>query len=67
LRRRGWLVLFWDRIHLPYLVGSILPGLAVSALLAWVTVPLVAAYKAMRVRRIGKRRTKGDDGAAPSP
>jgi hypothetical protein len=46
------LILFWRRIYWPYLLGSILPGLATSALLAWVTVPVLTAYQALtRLRR----------------
>lgn len=62
------LVLFWDRIYLPYLVGSILPGLVLSFALAWATVPLVQAYQAMRRRRtLRKRAAKGDDVLPPNP
>lgn len=49
------LIRFWKQIYLPYLVGSILPGLACSALLAWVTVPMLTAYQALRRRRLLKR------------
>ncbi len=66
------LILFWERIYLPYLVGSILPGLAVSFLLGWLTLPLVRAYQALRHRRIVKKRAsrtpaEGDDAAGPNP
>lgn len=57
---------FWDRIYFPYLVGSIVPGLLISFLLAWATVPAVAAYQAMRRRRIQRKAArKRDDEAAP--
>lgn len=49
------LALFWHRIYLPYLVGSILPGLATSALLAWATIPTLTAYQSLRRRRLQKR------------
>ncbi len=49
------LVLFWQRIYFPYLVGSLLPGLATSALLAWLTIPTLTAYQALRRRRMLKR------------
>lgn len=59
---------FWDRIYLPYLVGSIGPGLVVSLLLAWATVPAVKAYQALRRRRIQRKAArKRDDADAPSP
>ncbi len=63
---------FWHRIYLPYLVGSILPGLVVSGLLAWLTVPVLTGYQRMRSRRTAARREKlraraanGDDEVPP--
>ena len=61
------LALFWHRIYLPYLVGSILPGLVISALFAAATVPVLTAYQRLRgaaIRR-GKRTTNKDDGTPP--
>lgn len=49
------LLLFWRRVYFPYLIGSILPGLATSALLAWATVPTLNAYQALRRRNLQKR------------
>lgn len=49
------LILFWRRIYWPYLLGSILPGIATSALLAWVTVPVLTAYQALSRRRRQQR------------
>ena len=49
------LILFWQRIYFPYLIGSILPGLATSALFAWATVPLVTAAQALRRKRAQNR------------
>ena len=49
------LALFWHRIYFPYLIGSILPGLATSGLLAWVTIPTLTAYQSLRRRRLQKR------------
>ena len=49
------LILFWNQIYLPYLVGSILPGLATSALLAWLTIPALTAYQSLRKRRLTAR------------
>ena len=59
---------FWDRIYLPFLVGSIVPGLLVSFLLAWATIPAVRAYQSMRKRRIQRKAAaKRDDAGAPRP
>lgn len=49
------LILFWHRIYWPYLLGSILPGIATSALLAWVTVPVLTAYQTLSRRRRQQR------------
>ena len=58
---------FWDRIYFPYLVGSIIPGLLTSFLLAWATIPVVKAYQAMRKRRFQRRvAAKRDDADRPS-
>ena len=66
------LAVFWHRIYLPYLVGSILPGLVVSGLLAWATVPVLTGYQRLRQRRAAARREKlrgisenGDDDTTP--
>ncbi|MGV8988230.1 MAG: DUF2062 domain-containing protein [Cypionkella sp.] len=45
------LKLFWHRIYWPYTLGSILPGLATSALLSWLTIPTLTAYQKLRQRR----------------
>ena len=51
----GGLAQFWHRIYLPYLVGSILPGLAFSLLLYWLTIPALTAYQTLRRRRLAAR------------
>lgn len=66
---------FWREIYLPYLIGSILPGLVISLLCYWLTIPVLTAYQALRRRRLAARaaalrkkaRAKGDDGPAISP
>ena len=73
------LAAFWHQLYLPYLIGSILPGLLVSAVLGWVTVPALNTYQALRVRRRLVRwqrlrqkaaeagAANGDDAPPPSP
>ncbi len=51
----GGLLQFWQRIYLPYLVGSILPGIAVSLICYWLTIPALTAYQALRRRRLAAR------------
>ena len=48
----GGLIRFWHDIYWPYLLGSILPGLVVSLVLYWLTVPTLTAYQALRRRRL---------------
>lgn len=60
---------FW-MIYWPYLVGSIIPGLLISLLFYWLTLPLVRAYQTLKAKkakdRIEKlRRRKVADAAAP--
>lgn len=49
---------FWRTIYLPYLVGSILPGLVVSLLAYYVTIPLVNAYQKLRANKLRDRIEK---------
>lgn len=46
---------FWTRIYWPYTVGSILPGIACSLALYWLTLPTLTAYQALRRRRLAAR------------
>ncbi len=71
----GGLYVFWKQIYLPYLVGSILPGIATSLVCYWLTIPVLTAYQALRRRRLmarfatlrKKAAAKGDDGPATNP
>ncbi|WP_435166116.1 DUF2062 domain-containing protein [Falsirhodobacter sp. 1013] len=58
-------VMHWDRlidffhdIYLPYMIGGILPGIAVSLIFYWLTVPLVRAYQRMRAHQAGERAAR---------
>ena len=55
---------FWRQLYLPYLVGSILPGLATSAVLAWITVPALNTYQSLQRRRRASQRLKQRQNAA---
>ena len=46
---------FWNTIYLPYLVGSIIPGLIISTFFYYISIPLVLAYQKLR-----KNRTRDD-------
>lgn len=54
----GSLKRFFDTIFLPYLVGGILPGLVVSLLFYWGTIPLVRAYQKIRANKLRERVEK---------
>ena len=49
---------FWETIYLPYLVGGILPGLIVSLLFYWGTIPVVHAYQKIRANKLRERIEK---------
>lgn len=58
-------VMHWDRlldffheIYLPYMIGGILPGIAVSLIFYWLTVPLVRAYQRMRANQAAERAAR---------
>ena len=71
----GGLILFWKQIYLPYLVGSILPGILTSLVFYWLTIPVLTAYQALRRRRLiarvaalrKKAAAKVDDGPLSNP
>ena len=71
----GGLAHFWARIYWPYTVGSILPGIATSLALYWLTLPTLTAYQALRRRRLATRiatlrakvAAKEGDGPVNSP
>ena len=54
----GKLAEFWRVIYFPYLVGSILPGIIVSLIAYYLTIPLVHAYQKLRRARLGDRLEK---------
>jgi uncharacterized protein (DUF2062 family) len=49
---------FWETIYLPYLVGGILPGLIVSLLFYWGTIPVLHAYQKIRANKLRERIEK---------
>ena len=54
----GKLAAFWHAIYFPYLVGSILPGIVVSLIGYYLTIPLVHAYQKLRRARLSDRLEK---------
>ena len=48
---------FW-MIYWPYFVGSLIPGLAISIIGYWLTLPLVRAYQALKQKKAKERIEK---------
>ena len=49
---------FFHYIYWPYLVGGILPGLLVSMLFYWATIPIVRTYQKIRATKLRDRVEK---------
>lgn len=49
---------FFRTIYFPYTVGSILPGIAVSLVSYWLTIPAVKAYQKIRANQSRERSEK---------
>lgn len=49
------LVLFWDEVFFPYMVGGILPGLIAGIICYYITLPLITAYQKRRTGLIKKK------------
>lgn len=49
-QKQEWssLVVFFDEIFFPYLIGGILPGIIVATLCYYLSVPLIRAYQHRR-------------------
>ena len=53
--RWGGLIQFWHEIYLPYFIGALGPGIVISAIAYYVTIPLVEAYQKARAATAGER------------
>ena len=61
---------FFHTIFWPYLVGGLLPGLAVSLAFYWATIPIVRAYQKIRAGQAKDRlekRLRLKSAANPTP
>lgn len=59
--RWGGLIKFWHEIYVPYFIGALAPGLIISAIGYYITIPLVEAYqkaRAAKAKERGERRRK---------
>ncbi|PTE22158.1 DUF2062 domain-containing protein [Cereibacter changlensis JA139] len=49
---------FFQTIFLPYLVGGILPGILVSFVFYYLTIPVIRAYQLLRAKQAGERKRR---------
>ena len=56
--------LFFFRVYLPYMLGGILPGLATSVIMYYVSLPVIRAYKARRKKILRERFIRTRDAGA---
>lgn len=54
----GGLVRFWHEIYVPYFIGALLPGIVLSAIAYYVTIPIVQAYQKARHAKADDRRER---------
>jgi uncharacterized protein (DUF2062 family) len=52
------LIQFWHDIYVPYFVGALIPGLVLSAIAYYLTIPLVSAYQKARAAKSHERTEK---------
>ncbi len=54
----GGLIRFWHEIYVPYFIGALLPGLVISAVAYYLTIPLVTTYQKARAAKADDRRER---------
>lgn len=54
----GGLKRFWHDIYVPYFIGALLPGLVISAVAYYVTIPVVQAYQKARAAKHEDRKAR---------
>ncbi|WP_225026265.1 DUF2062 domain-containing protein [Xinfangfangia pollutisoli] len=52
------LIQFWHEIYVPYFIGALGPGIVLSAIAYYITIPLVAAYQKARAAKAQEHREK---------
>lgn len=53
---------FWDDVYVPYLIGSLIPGIILSGIAYFLTIPLVRAYQIAKTERKAKRTSGENEG-----
>ncbi|MBF9034870.1 DUF2062 domain-containing protein [Rhodobacterales bacterium HKCCE2091] len=61
------LIVFWQTVFYPWLVGGIVPGLIAGLVCYIVSVPVIRAYQKSRLARLKKRMGKLRDQAGAAP
>ncbi len=54
----GGLLRFWQEIYLPYFIGALLPGIVISLIAYYVTIPIVQAYQKSRAAKADERKER---------
>lgn len=54
----GGLIQFWNDIYVPYFIGALLPGIILSLIGYYVTIPIVQAYQKARHAKADERRER---------
>ena len=54
----GGLIRFWHEIYVPYFIGALLPGIIISAVAYYLTIPLVQTYQKARAAKADDRRER---------
>lgn len=54
----GGLLQFWHDIYLPYFIGALIPGILISLVAYYITIPIVQAYQKARHAKADERRER---------
>lgn len=54
----GGLQSFWDTVYVPYFIGALGPGIIISLVFYYITIPLVEAYQKARAAKARERSEK---------
>ena len=54
----GGLIQFWHDIYLPYFIGALIPGIVISLICYYITIPIVQAYQKARHAKADERRER---------
>ena len=52
------MIRFWNEIYVPYFIGALLPGIILSLIGYYLTIPVVQAYQKARAAKADDRRER---------